>query len=198
VHRQEILDGSVLTGLRSGSEAERRRAWTALYEGSFEAVYRLVVNLGVSPDDVEDVVQKVFQVTVRRVDEIQHEDQTQAWLRGIAVREVMHYRRWHAVRRAKRWLLERSVSESARQPATPEEQALANETRRQVRAVLARLRPKLRDVLVLLHETGGSVREVARLLGIPVNTVRSRKRLAREQFIRLWSRREASASRETR
>jgi RNA polymerase sigma-70 factor (ECF subfamily) len=185
--QQEILEQTpVLAGLLSTSEAERRRAWSLLYEGSFDRIYRLVHNMGVPPDDIEDVIQKVFQVTVRRINEIQHVERTQAWLRGIAVREVMHYRRWHAVRRVKRWLLRDTVTEAARPPATPEERALSDETRRRVHDVLGRMRPKLRDVLVVLFETDGSVQEAARILDIPPNTVRSRKRLAREQFTRLW------------
>jgi RNA polymerase sigma-70 factor (ECF subfamily) len=168
------------------SVTERRQVWLALFEEQFEATFRLVRNLGVDVCDVQDVVQRVYQVALKRIGEVPRVERPGAWLRGIAVREVLHYRRWHGVRRAKRWLLLASATGEENQPPTPEQDAEVAETRQRVQEVLERMSPKLRDVLVLLHGEELALQEVAGLLQIPVNTVRSRKRLANQQFQRLW------------
>jgi RNA polymerase sigma-70 factor (ECF subfamily) len=168
------------------SATERRHVWLALFEEKFVATFRLVRNLGVDVCDVEDVVQRVYQVALKRITEVPRVERPEAWLRGIAVREVLHYRRWHGVRRAKRWLLLTTATAEKDEPPTPEQNAEAVETRQRVQEVLERMSPKLRDVLVLLHGEELALQEVARLLEIPMNTVRSRKRLAKEQFQRLW------------
>jgi DNA-directed RNA polymerase specialized sigma24 family protein len=46
--------------------------------------------------------------------------------------------------------------------------------------------PKLREVLVLSELEELDLTEVAMILDIPKNTVRSRRKLARDQFARLW------------
>jgi DNA-directed RNA polymerase specialized sigma24 family protein len=48
---------------------------------------------------------------------------------------------------------------------------------------------KLRDTLILLDVEGMPPSEAARALGVPRNTMRSRHRLARDEFKRLWMQR---------
>ncbi len=60
--------------------------------------------------------------------------------------------------------------------------------------VLRTLSPKLRSVLVLADIEECSLAEVAEAVGAPINTVRSRRRLAREAFQREWERRAGSSS----
>lgn len=138
--------------------------------------------------DVEDVTQRVFVVAYRRVQEIDDVRNVGAWLRAIVVRVIAEHRRWLRVRRVKQWLL-RATAEVERAPQpTPERDAVAREAQRTVAAVLAQMSPKLRDVLVLLELEQLELRAAAETLGIPANTVRSRRRLAREQFQRISER----------
>lgn len=55
-----------------------------------------------------------------------------------------------------------------------------------VREALSRLSPKLRAVLVLRELHGLDYAEIARILRVPVGTVRSRLSRAREEFKRIW------------
>jgi RNA polymerase sigma-70 factor (ECF subfamily) len=168
----------------------RECVWRSLYDESFDTIYRLAFSLGVPAGEIEDVVQRVFLVAYRRLRELQDEvHHPRAWLRGIAVRVVCEHRRWRRVRRVKRWLLQTTVDASAEERSTtPEELAHVAEARQMVHRVLNRMSPKLRDVLVLLEIEECPVQEVATILRIPGNTVRSRKRLARAEFERLWRR----------
>lgn len=174
-----------LEGLPSPT-AQREYAWRSLYDESFNSIYRYVCCSGILPGDVEDVTQRVFLVAYRRIRESTKVENPKAWLRGIATRVISEHQRWRRVRRLKSWLLRSTVDASTQTPRTPEGAFASAEAQHLVRAVLARMRPKLREVLVLLDLDEHSPQEVALILRIPVNTVRSRKRLARQEFLRLW------------
>jgi len=177
----------VTPGLRSASKLERDAAWRALYDEHFDPVYRLVCRLGVPLGDVEDVVQRAFVVAHRRIQQIEEVRNTGAWLRAIALRVVAEHRRWQRVRRVKHWVLRTSAEVDRAAASTPEREAATHEAQALVAALLARMSPKLRDVLVLLELEQLDLAETAESLGIPLNTVRSRRRLARAQFQRLWA-----------
>ena len=172
--------------LRSPSEADRNQAWRILYDEQFEVIYRLVRRSGVLPAEAEDVAQRVFVRAHERLLEVEDVQSVRAWLRGIAVRVVSEHHRWRRIRRLKEWLL-RASAEAVAPPPSPEQEAEAARVQAEIGAVLARMSAKLRAVLVLsdLEELGPT--EVAEILAIPVNTVRSRRRLAREEFRRLWT-----------
>jgi RNA polymerase sigma-70 factor (ECF subfamily) len=94
------------------------------------------------------------------------------------------------VRRLKSWLVQATFGEDANPPPmTPEGGVASQEEQGRVRSILAEMSPKLREVLVLTEMEECQPAEVAEVLGIPVNTVRSRKRLAKEEFQRLWGER---------
>ena len=69
---------------------------------------------------------------------------------------------------------------------TPEHAALGDESLERLRTVLEQMSPKLRDTLVLVDLEELLPREAAEILGVPLNTVRSRRALARAEFRRLW------------
>ena len=193
----EVLDTTtgVAPGLRSKSASERDRAWRALYQEHVERIYRLVCRFGVEPGEVEDVTQKTFVIAHQRLQEIDDVENVGAWLRGIAVKVIGHHRRWHRVRRVKNWLVQATFGEEASAPPqTPEGGVASQEDQGRVRSILSEMSPKLREVLVLTEIEECQPAEVAEVLGIPVNTVRSRKRLAKEEFQRLWGERYGDGS----
>ncbi len=169
--------------------AGRDRVWRALYEDHFDLVYRLACRFGVEHGEAEDIAQRVFVVVHRRRDEVAQVRSLAAWLRAITVRVVAEHRRWRRVRRLKQWLLHATVDAATPRVATPEGTVAQRQTQEEVRGVLDRMSPKLRDVLVLLDVEECGLDEAAAILRVPVNTVRSRKRLAREAFLKIWRRR---------
>jgi len=183
--RPEPLPGDEARGV--ADEA----AWRALYEEHFERIYGLVCRFGVPSWEAEDIAQTVFFRAHQKLTSAPAEkiEQMGAWLRGIAVRVVAERRRWARVRRAKSWLLSHTAEISAERTPTPEERAAQTETRREVAGVLARMSPKLAGVLVLLEIEQLSVEEAARALGVPENTVRSRRARAQARFEKLWTKR---------
>ena len=183
------LIAAVLQQLKSVSRKERDQAWRVLHDQSYDSIYRMVCCLGCPASEAEDVVQRVFQIAYRRILEAAEVRSLNAWLRGIAVRVVLQRRCWRRVRDVKRRLVQSHADVSAKRPESPEASTSAEETRQMVEGILGSMSPKLRDVLVLVDLEQCSPSEAAEALRIPVNTVRSRRRLAREQFLRLWTRR---------
>jgi RNA polymerase sigma-70 factor (ECF subfamily) len=175
--------------LRSRDATDREQAWQELYRSHFDGIYRLVCRFGVLALEAEDVTQTVFvraHAQLERCADIRH---LRAWLRGIAVRAVAEHLRWRRVRRVKQRLLRATVEASATLPPTPERSCDARERQRLVAEVVSCMSAKLRSVLVLLEIEECTLEETASILQIPINTVRSRRRLAREQFERLWRKR---------
>jgi RNA polymerase sigma-70 factor (ECF subfamily) len=176
--------------LRSASRDERDQAWRELYDDEFERVYRLACRFGVPGAEVEDVAQQVFLVAYRRLGEVEAVQSVRAWLRGITVKVVADHHKWRRVRRIKQWLVQAVYDDAAADIATPAIEVEQAQAMEEIGDVLRRLSPKLRSVLVLCDIEGCSLSEVADAVGAPVNTVRSRRRLAREAFQSEWKRRQ--------
>jgi len=167
---------------------ERELGWATLFQRHTDHVYRLVRRAGVAEADAEDVTQRVFlrvHDLLAKTTEVVH---PLAWLRAVTIRVVAEHHRFWRLRRVKQWVVEAGAALGPRVP-TPEDRATASQEQVRVADVLTRMSPKLRDVLVLAELEELPPSEVATILGVPTNTVRSRHRLAREQFARLWAKR---------
>jgi RNA polymerase sigma-70 factor (ECF subfamily) len=182
----------LLAGLRAPAGGTRERAWRALYDTHFDRVYRLACRFGVRDADVEDVTQRIFMVAHERMQEVDDIRDVGAWIRGIGVRVISDYHRFWRLRRLKQWLLAEPAPQETAAPFGPERDASRGQTQVRVAEVLRAMSDKLRVVLVLLEIEKCTPSEVSALVGVPVNTVRSRGRLAREQFQRLWDQRYGS------
>lgn len=170
-----------MAALRSATEAERDAAWRAFHAMHASFVYGAVLRAGVPSGDVEDLFQRVFMIAYRT---IQREDvqRVRPWLRAIVLRVVLGHRRWYRVRRAKRWMARWLVESDELRIPTPERTAEQLEATRLVWGILGELSEKLREVLILCDLQGCTPSEAAHVLGVPVNTVRSRRRIAKEKF----------------
>lgn len=168
-----------------------------LYGREFSYVYRTLRRLGVRAADVEDLVHDVFVVVHRRLPDFDAARPVRPWLFGIAYRVASDHRR-----------LARHVREvgvdfpHARCEAPdPEARAQAAEARDLVLEALDALDLDRRAVLVMHDIDGHAVPEIAAALDVPLNTVYSRLRIARERFEaavrRITARRASPARRAT-
>lgn len=186
-HVSAVVAPRSLTPARDAIAGERDVVWATLYERHFDDVYRLVRRAGVRAGEAEDVTQRTFLRVHELLAHTQEIVHPLAWLRAVTVRVVAEYHRFWRVRRVKHWIVEQVASR--RTVPTPLDDAQAHEAHDVVADVLARMSPKLRDVLVLVDLEELAPAEVATILGIPVNTVRSRRHLARAQFTTIHERR---------
>jgi RNA polymerase sigma-70 factor (ECF subfamily) len=196
LHRDRWLSLDVdprLGPLRSPSEEVRDASWRRLYADEYRRVARLVSRFGVSPADQEDVTQQVFLAAYRRLAEVADVRDVRAWLAGIAARTASDHRRWRKVRRANEWMVEAIYQDQPRDRWCPGQDLERTRLERRVEEVLRRMSPKLRPVMLLCEIEELEPGEVADILGIPLNTVRSRRLLARRSFEKLWREAELDA-----
>jgi RNA polymerase sigma factor (sigma-70 family) len=145
-----------------------------LFDRHARAVHRYVASR-VRRGDVDDVVSETFVTAFRtraRYDRA-YED-ARPWLLGIATNVLRHHHRSEG-RRLTRLRAATHHSEPGSDPAESVATAIdkASETDRVARA-LARLDDRYRDVLLLAAGADLTYEQIARTLGVPVGTVRSR------------------------
>lgn len=149
-----------------------------VFKSHYAFVWRSLRRLGVQPDGVDDAVQDVFIVVHRRLPEFEGRASVRTWLFRIALRVASNHRRRQRA-----------------QPVSVDTQRLTGElgtvdlsqteARAVLDALLAQLPERQRAVFVAVELEGLRGPEVAQALGIRVNTVYSRLRLARARMLEL-------------
>jgi RNA polymerase sigma-70 factor (ECF subfamily) len=151
-----------------------------LYDAHVAFVWRNLRRLGVEGSALDDATQDVFLVLHRRIAELPP-DAVRGWLFGVTRRVASDYRRSVARRGA--------VALDAAPPAVSEGSVPERlDAARIVAAALATLRDEQRDVLILADLEQLAAPEISVALGVGLNTVYSRLRLARAEFERQVSR----------
>jgi len=145
----------------------------------FEFVWKCARAFGCKSDEIDDVVQDVFLVVQRRHGDLKEERLARSWIYSIARRVVSTHRR----RRRERDSHGTPDVDSLR---SPDQSPLAAAERqvevRVLSTLLDGLDERKREVFVLSEILEMSGREIAETIGVPMNTVYSRLRAAREEF----------------
>lgn len=159
--------------------ASAEQSFEELYAAYFGFVWRSLQRLGVQHASLEDAAQDVFVVVHRRLVDLRADASVKAFLFAIALRVAQTYRR--KVRRKGTQSLD--VEAQASREPSPYEQAVAARALRVVEQFVESLDEGKRVVFILSELEQMSAPEVATALAIPVNTVYSRLRHARERFV---------------
>lgn len=159
-----------------------RDALRELYERHGAQVYRLCLRLLGSAPDAEDLTQEVFLKLFERARSFDGRARFTTWIHRLTVNTCLHRIEKEGLRRAQP--LPAEDEEPADTGAAPGDALERREERGALEALLARLAPEQRAVLVLREVEGLSYREIAEVLSIPVGTVMSRLARARERLAR--------------
>jgi RNA polymerase sigma-70 factor (ECF subfamily) len=151
---------------------------TQLYDQHVAFVWRNLRRLGVVRASLDDATQDVFLVVHRRIADAPVEN-VRSWLFGILRRVAADHRRRG---RRKGAVPIDGVPEPAASDAGPERGAERAEAARMIHAILERLDDDKREVFVLAELEQMTAPEIAEAIGVPVNTVYSRLRVARGAF----------------
>ena len=147
-----------------------------VYRDNLWLVWRTLARFGVREADLMDVAQNVFLVVHRQLATFEGRADVSTWLVSICRFVARDYLRSAPIRRE---VVVDSGDlaglESDREPLDVE----ARDSSHLLAAILQRIPEKLRKVVVLFELEQMSGDEIARLLQVPVGTVRSRLRLAR-------------------
>lgn len=149
-----------------------------LVAAHFDFVWRLLCRLGVPRPDVDDAAQQVFIAAARRLADIPKENE-RTFLYGTALRVAATLRR--QLKRQQR-VLSPGPADVASLELTPHEELERSRALAFLDEVLEQLDDSLREVFVLCEIEELSAPQVAAIANIPLGTVASRLRRARQAF----------------
>jgi RNA polymerase sigma-70 factor, ECF subfamily len=175
---RSLLAAATLRGSERAARIER------IVEQHVDAVWRSVRYLGIPRRDLEDVVQEVMLVVVRRIADIEPARE-RAFLLGTAVRVSANWRR--SARRRPEDLSD-TVDElgpnalAAPSRASPERQAEHNQKLALLTGAIERMSDVQRSAFIMFELEQMTAGEIAHELDVPEAAVVSRVRRAREVF----------------
>ena len=142
----------------------------ALYRRTWPRLIGVLVSIGGSRADAEEVAQDAYVKLLGRWDSIRRYDDPEAWVRAVAVRTLIS-------RLRRQQVAHRAMARLTGRPDTvrePDGDAL------DVAAALARITPDQRAVVVLHHVMDLPVEQIAEELQVAPGTVKSRLARARQ------------------
>jgi RNA polymerase sigma-70 factor, ECF subfamily len=148
----------------------------AVYQGHFDFVWRSLRRLGVPESSIDDAAQDVFVVAHRGLARFRGDSSIKTWLFAIAYRVARKHRPTPGDEELDAELF---ADPSAR---SPQDVTLEEEARQLLYRILGSLEEERRAVFILAELEGMSAPEIAEALGVKLNTVYSRLRLARADF----------------
>ena len=183
---QETSDEELIELIADGD----KRAMQVLYARHNVRVYRFILRFTGNPSTAEDLVSEVFLDVWRQADSFESKSQVSTWLLAIA-----RYKALSALRRRTDEHLDDKIAATIEDTADNPETAVGTKDRNIIiQKCLKALSPAHREVLDLVYYHEKSVDEVARIVGVPAATVKTRMFYARSKMADLLKQAGVSAA----
>jgi RNA polymerase sigma-70 factor (ECF subfamily) len=167
--------------------AEEKDAFEALYRLYSPRLQRFVRGVTKQPALVEEILDDTMMVVWRKAYTFNHSSKVSTWILAIAYRQ--------SLKALKRLGQLHDTEQDERMEAStpgPDDVLQQQEVRKQLDDALAALSPEQRAVMELTYYFGYACREIAQVMGCPVDTVKTRMFYARRKLkASLASQREA-------
>ena len=170
-------DAGPLPGTLLSVEDDLAREFEVRLVESSTLAFRVAFGVLRQRQDAEDIAQEAFARAHRHFRQLRDRDRFRAWLVRMTWRLAINRRRADQRRAARE-----SVLVSPQATLSTDESLAARERAQQLWRAIDSLPEKLRLVVVLAAIEGHDVQEVARLLGLPPGTVKSRLFLGRQRL----------------
>jgi RNA polymerase sigma-70 factor (ECF subfamily) len=149
-----------------------------VYENHCDYVWKSLRRLGVPDADLEDLTQDVFLKVSHALQGYDARRPMRPWLFGFCFRVASDFRKHVHLTREQTWgALDHPDGRDG-----PEDHAMLGERRALALRALEQVELERRAVLVMHDFNGHVMPEIADTLGVPLNTLYSRLRLARAEF----------------
>jgi RNA polymerase sigma-70 factor (ECF subfamily) len=173
-------DEALIAAIAAGDQ----RAMRTLYDRHHVRVFRFATRLVGDAATAEDVVSETFMDVWRQADRFEGRSAVTTWIMSIARFKALSVRR----RRQEIDLDEKLAETIADQSSTPEQAVLEMDRSAQLRACLTQLSPDHREIVDLVYYHDKTIEEVAEIVGVPKNTVKTRMFYARKRLAQLLAR----------
>lgn len=170
-------DDALLAALHQGDDG----ALATLLSRHAPAVYRFGLKMCRDPEDAKDVLQETLLAAARGLRDFRGASSLSTWLYSVARSFCIKKRRRPKHAPAETISLDQDpAGQDTVSPAiAPDDAAAGRELGMALNAGIAALAPIYREVLILRDVEGLSAKEVAEVLGVTVDTVKSRLHRAR-------------------
>ncbi len=169
----DVLIGRIATG--------DRLAMQVLFARHHVRIYRFVLRLVRDKSVAEDLISEVFLDVWRQAGRFEGRSQVSTWLLAIA-----RFKALSALRRRPDEELDDEAAEAIEDPSDDPEVALDKKDKSAaIRKCLEKLSAEHREIIDLVYYHEKSVEEVAQIVGIPENTVKTRMFYARKRLAEL-------------
>ncbi len=153
----------------------------ALYARHHVKVFRFVLRLVRNEASAQDLISEVFLDVWRQADRFEGRAAVSTWILAIA-----RFKALSAMRRRKEAELDDETAEAVEDGADTPEVALQKKDKGEIlRRCLTKLSPDHREIIDLVYYHEKSVEEVAEIVDIPENTVKTRMFYARKKLAEL-------------
>jgi len=155
-----------------------RLAMQVLFSRHHVRVYRFVLRIVGSETIAEDMIGEVFLDVWRQADRFEGRSAVSTWLLAIA-----RFKALSAIRRRGDEALDDDAAAAIEDPSDdPEVAAQKKDKSAVLQKCLMSLSPEHREIIDLVYYHERSVEDVARIVGIPGNTVKTRMFYARKRL----------------
>jgi RNA polymerase sigma-70 factor, ECF subfamily len=161
-----------------------KKALQVLFARHNVRVYRFILRFLGDESSAEDLVSEVFFDVWRQADRFESRSQVSTWLMAIARNKALS-----VLRRRTTEELDEEVAEFIEDPSDNPEVVMQKTQRSAVlQDCLSQLSPAHREIVDLVYYHEKSIDEVAEIIGVPQNTVKTRMFYARKQIAELIGR----------
>ncbi|HEX4410425.1 MAG TPA: sigma-70 family RNA polymerase sigma factor [Xanthobacteraceae bacterium] len=178
LHRQQTARATsdeALVGLIANGD---RDAMRVLFARHNVRVFRFTMRFMNNEASAEDAVNEVFLEVWRSAGTFEARSKAATWILSIARHKALS-----SLRRRSFDELDEGMAERIEDPSDDPEAMMQNSDRSEaLRACLAQLSPAHREVIDLIYYHEQSIDEVARIVGVPANTVKTRAFHARQRI----------------
>ncbi len=158
-------------------------AFELVYKSASGFVYNVALRVTRNSADAEEVTQDVFMKIYRGLKGFGFRSSFKTWVYRITVNTAINSFRRSAQKENVHMDYD-SIAESLPGNTTTADAAIQHDNEAALNVLLELLNPEYRACLVLREIEGLSYQEIADSLRVPVNTVRSRLKRAREALVR--------------
>jgi len=170
----ETSDEALVEAIAQGD----RRALQTLFGRHNVRVYRFALRFLNDEAAAEDMVSEVFCDVWRQAERFERRSQVSTWLLGIARNKALS-----VLRRRSTEALDDEVAEFIEDTSDNPEVAMQKKQQASVlQACLTQLSPAHREIVDLVYYHERTVEEVAEIIGVPANTVKTRMFYARKRI----------------
>ncbi|MBW6409346.1 RNA polymerase sigma factor [Clostridium weizhouense] len=155
-----------------------------MFKKKMNLIYKYLVKLGCNQDSAEDIVQDTFYKALKYIDGIQT-DKVSAWLFKVAINKYYDLCRKNN-RHVHLNIDEEIFKESLTDRKLVEDFILDEERKKEILDTLNSISEIHKNLLFFKYDMCLSYKEIAELLEINENTVKTYLFRAREQFKKLW------------